>query len=182
MDAAIPGGGHGPKGPLLRPPDEGKPRTAKSCGPGAATVASIHAGLCWRGNGDKNRRSPGRVRISRKPLRGESRDVLAVPVVQPVCSFATGLSHTGLRAQSAPGFPCALIKEEGQRIGKAQANPRRENEHVCFQVIASDLSAVARRAKAEAKQSSFLAAETKLDCFGAEPVIGRAFARPVGGR
>jgi len=37
-------------------------RTAKSCGPGAATVASIPAGLCWRGNGDKNRRSPGRAR------------------------------------------------------------------------------------------------------------------------
>jgi hypothetical protein len=103
-------------------------RTAKSCGPGAATVASIHAALWWRGNGDKNRRSPGRVRISRKPLRGESRDVLAVPVVQPVCSFATGLSHTGLRAQSAPGFPCALIKEEGQRIGKTQAKSRRENK------------------------------------------------------
>jgi len=26
-------------------------RTAKSCGPGAATLASIHAGPCWRGNG-----------------------------------------------------------------------------------------------------------------------------------
>src|SRR5204862_2156810 len=56
-------------------------RTAKSCGPGAATVASIRAGLCWCGNGDKKRRSPGRARISRKPLRGESRAVLAVLVV-----------------------------------------------------------------------------------------------------
>ena len=56
-------------------------RTAKSCGPGAATLASIPAGLCQRGNGDNKGRSPGRVRISRKPLRGESRDVLAVPVV-----------------------------------------------------------------------------------------------------
>jgi hypothetical protein len=36
-------------------------RTAKSCGPGAATVASIHAGLCWHGNGDK-----------KTPLTGES--------------------------------------------------------------------------------------------------------------
>jgi hypothetical protein len=43
-------------------------RTAKSCGPGAATLASIPAGLCWRGNGDNKGRSPGRVRISRKPL------------------------------------------------------------------------------------------------------------------
>src|SRR5436190_17094482 len=38
-----------------------KQRTAKSCGPGAATVASIRAGLCWRGNGDK-----------KTPLTGES--------------------------------------------------------------------------------------------------------------
>ena len=43
-------------------------RTAKSCGPGAATLASIPAGLCWRDNGGKKGRSPGRVRISRKPI------------------------------------------------------------------------------------------------------------------
>ena len=36
--------------------------------------------LCGLGNGDNKGRSPGRARISRKPLRGESRDVLAVPV------------------------------------------------------------------------------------------------------
>jgi hypothetical protein len=43
----------------------------------------------------------------------------------------------------------------------------------------ADLPAVAQRAKAEAtKQSSFWFAVT-MDCF-AEPVIGRAFARPVG--
>src|SRR5213075_1579305 len=49
-------------------PTKRKQRTAKSCGPGAATVPSIHAGLCWRGNGDKKRRSPGRARISRKAI------------------------------------------------------------------------------------------------------------------
>src|ERR1700741_30768 len=40
------------------------------------------------------------------PLRGESRDVLAVPV-KPVCVLSLPL-HTAMRAQSAPGFPCAL--------------------------------------------------------------------------
>jgi hypothetical protein len=40
------------------------------------------------------------------PLRGESRDVSAVPV-KSVCVFYYPL-HTVLRAQSAPGFPCAL--------------------------------------------------------------------------
>src|SRR5262245_44470228 len=43
---------------------------------------------CGLGNGDKNRRSPGRARISCKPLRGESRDVLAVPVVPTPVLFA----------------------------------------------------------------------------------------------
>jgi hypothetical protein len=43
-------------------------RTAKSCGPGAATVASILSGLCWGGNGDNKRRSPGRARISRQTI------------------------------------------------------------------------------------------------------------------
>jgi len=30
---------------------ERRQRTAKSCGPGAATVAPIPAGPCWHGNG-----------------------------------------------------------------------------------------------------------------------------------
>ena len=49
-------------------PDERLPRTAKSCGPGAATLASIPAGPCWRGNGDNKGRSPGRAPISRKAI------------------------------------------------------------------------------------------------------------------
>src|SRR3954469_16504433 len=57
----------------------------------------------------------------------------------PVCSGARDL-----RAQSAPGSPCALSSREGQRISKAQAESRRENENAC-PVIAS-----------EAKQSSLL--------------------------
>jgi hypothetical protein len=52
--------------------------------------------LCGDGNGDNKGRSPGRVRISRKPLRGESRDVSAVPV-KSVCILSL-LSHTVLRA------------------------------------------------------------------------------------
>jgi hypothetical protein len=29
------------------------------------------------------------------------------------CAFLAHFLHTGLRAQSAPGFPCALLVEEG---------------------------------------------------------------------
>ena len=82
-------------------------RTAKSCGPGAATVASILSGLCWRGNGDNKRRSPGRARISRQTLRGESRRGR----LHPWC-FARVLRHAGcpcaLRAGSTGAFGARL--------------------------------------------------------------------------
>src|SRR5262245_53200857 len=48
------------------------------------------------------------------PLRGESRDVSAVPV-KTVC-ILTPLQHTAMRAQSAPGFPCALVSREFGRM------------------------------------------------------------------
>src|SRR5215471_18574379 len=48
--------------------------------------------LCGPGNGDNKGRSPGRARISRKPLRGESRDVSVVPVVSNPCAKARGIS------------------------------------------------------------------------------------------
>src|SRR5215470_15537433 len=58
-------------------------------------------------NGGKKGRFPGESAYKAvKPLRGESRDVSAVPV-KAVCVLVYQL-HTVLRAQSAPGFPCAL--------------------------------------------------------------------------
>jgi hypothetical protein len=59
---------------------------------------------------------------------------------------------------------------------------RPENADACLEVAviarsdSDDLSAVAQRAKVEAIHH---AASGEMDCF-AEPVIGRAFARPVG--
>jgi hypothetical protein len=43
-------------------PSKRRRRTVKSCGPGAATLASIPACLCGPGNGGKRGRSPGRAR------------------------------------------------------------------------------------------------------------------------
>jgi hypothetical protein len=71
------------------------------------------------------------------------------------------------------------------RRGIAKPYLRSESEIVLgialgFIVIArSDLSAVAQRAKAEATKQSILPLRGAMDCF-AEPVIGRAYARPVG--
>jgi hypothetical protein len=82
-------------------------------------------------DGGKTGRSPGRARETVKPLRGESRDVSAVPVVQPVC-ISVALSHTGLRAQSAPGFPCAPLSERGTTKCKTRAKTSRGNEDSCL--------------------------------------------------
>ena len=65
-------------------------------------------------NGDKKRRSPGRARISRKTIARGKPGCLGCTCQTRVRFFLP--LHTVLRAQSAPGFPCALCLEEGQRI------------------------------------------------------------------
>src|SRR4029453_12516176 len=42
------------------------------------------------------------------------------------CAFFCYFRHTVMRAQPAPGFPCALSSREGRRICKPQAKSRRE--------------------------------------------------------
>jgi hypothetical protein len=84
------------------------------------------------------------------------------------------------RVQRASGIPCALFIFEGEDYLQTSGELSREIEKLRFVVIArstcDDLSAEARRAKAEAIHSFFGGG---MDCF-AEPVIGRAFARPDG--
>ena len=103
--------------------------SAKSCGPGAATVASIRAGPCWRGNGDKKRRSPGRARISRQTIARGKPGCLGCTCLIRV-RFRLPL-HTVLRAQSAPGFPCALSTERDNEIAKLGQIMSRE----CFRLF-----------------------------------------------
>jgi len=50
------------------------------------------------------------------------------------CAFFHYPLHTAMRAQSAPGFPCALCQREGQRIGITRAKTRCENEIACLSV------------------------------------------------
>src|SRR5262245_33388279 len=79
------------------------------------------ARLCRHGNGDKKRRSPGRARISRKPLRGESWDVSAVPVVlirvlSPSGTFAHGFYGRSRR----PAFPAPSSKKRDNEIARLE--------------------------------------------------------------
>src|SRR5689334_381618 len=82
-------------------------RTAKSCGPGAATLASIRPARAGSATGARKAVPRGEHEVSRQTLRGEGRDVPAVPV-KAVCVLYYPL-HMAMRAQSAPGLPCALF-------------------------------------------------------------------------
>src|SRR5689334_1511507 len=57
------------------------------------------------------------------------------------CAFFRYLSHTVLRAQSAPGFPCALFPKGEQTRCKTRAKARRGNERCCLKnELANSLS------------------------------------------
>ncbi len=73
------------------------------------------------------------------------------------------------RAQRAPGIPCALRFLRGQDVpNKTRAKTRGEIASSCLDVIASNANEAIQNCR-----------NCTMDCF-AEPVIGRAFARPVG--
>ena len=94
--------------------------------------------LCGDGNGDNKGRSPGRARISRKPLRGESRDVLAVPVVstRALCllSFRTrATGAVGARLSLRPLFKRGTTKL--QKPGQILSRERGRLSSPLFNVI-----------------------------------------------
>ena len=92
----------------------GASRTAKSCGPGAPTLASSWR-RCSRIVPMTVAKEPGHRgehEVSRKPLRRESRRCSGSPVVLPPCFFVA----RGPWVQSAPGFPCALCLMRGANV------------------------------------------------------------------
>ena len=58
----------------------------------------------------------GELEVSRNPSRREGRSVSAEPVCS--CAFLCTILHTRPRVQRAPGFPCALCSQEGERNPK----------------------------------------------------------------
>ena len=100
-------------GRLLRQvlaPGETQRRTVKSCGPGAATLASIPACLCGPGNGGKRGRSPGRAR-SKPSNHCAGKAGMSWLYLSNPCASSTTPLHTVLRVPPAPGLPCALCTE-----------------------------------------------------------------------
>ena len=48
------------------------------------------------------------------------------------CAFFVYFRHTAMRAQSAPGFPCALSSEERDNEMQNPGKSIRGNERVCL--------------------------------------------------
>jgi hypothetical protein len=71
--------------------------------------------LCGHGNGDNKGRSPGRARISRKAVARGKPGCFGCTCQIRVRCFAV-FAHGGLRAQSAPGFPCALFEGRANEL------------------------------------------------------------------
>ena len=95
-------------------------RTAKSCGPGAATLASIRPCLFGDGNGDNKGRSPGRARISRKAIARGRPGCLGCTCQTRVRLFTTHCTRCCGRSRR-PVFPAPSQGSEGQRDGKPRA-------------------------------------------------------------
>src|SRR5215475_3385039 len=82
-------------------------RTAKSCGPGAATLASSWREVSrWR-RWQERPLTGESTKQTVRPLRGESRVVSAVPVVLPPC-FSL---HGDYGRSRRPAFPAPLCPE-----------------------------------------------------------------------
>jgi hypothetical protein len=129
-------------------------RTAKSCGPGAATLA-----LRWRGfppaTGARKAASPGRARISRKAIARGKPGCLGCTCQNRVHSFAT-FAHG---AAGAVGARLSL-RPLSMRGSKEDCKPRADRVARMSTYVAPPSL---RGAKAT-KQSSFLV-PAKLDCF-----------------
>jgi len=120
---------------------KGGPRTVKSCGPDASTLASSSAearsaqpgrtNLNPQGDGGKTARSPGRSRSKPlKPLRAGMPGDYRCLRCEYSCAFLLHHAHTRLRVHWAPGIPHALraegfCKPRTHRVASPQAFGRR---------------------------------------------------------
>ena len=100
--------------------------TAKSCGPGAATLASIRPACAGAATVTKKAAHRGEHEGNRKTIaRGRPGCPVGPVVTTLVCFFVL---HARLRVRSAPGFPAPSAQERGNAIaqlGRKHAARRR---------------------------------------------------------
>jgi hypothetical protein len=95
-------------------------RTAKSCGPGAATLA-LPAGACSRTTGARKAASPGRARISRKTIARGKPGCLGCTCQNRVHSFAFFRTRRCGRSRR-PAFPAPSIRGGPTRLQSSGDN------------------------------------------------------------
>ena len=123
------------QGPL---PDEGAQRTAKSCGPGAATLA-LPAGACSRKTGARKAASPGRARISRKTIARGKPGCLGCTCQNRVHSFASFRTRRCGRSRR-PAFPAPSVERGTTRLHNSGGKPAaRSRDHVFIVIPGSRL-------------------------------------------
>jgi len=88
-------------------------------------------------DGGKKRRSPGRARISRKTIARGKPGCLGCTCGLTRVLFCATFAH-GTAGASSARLSLRPLSERGKTNCKAQAESRRENEPVCFHVIASE--------------------------------------------
>jgi hypothetical protein len=103
-------------------------RTAKSCGPGAATLASIRPACAGTATVTIKAAHRGEHEGTRKAIARGKPGCLGCTCSSTPVLFAA----RGLRAQSAPGFPCALCLRGTTRLHNPGEKPCRGNESPCF--------------------------------------------------
>ncbi len=148
-------------------------RTAKSCGPDAPTLASscaefIRGATVANKPGHRGEREGNRNTIA----QGKPDDPVE-PVVLPPCFFCTGpMGAIGTRLSLRP-----LFREGAKysvKLGRIAPRECGRASFWLFEVESDDSDRHCERSEAIHGSAS-----REMDCF-AEPVIGRAFARPAG--
>ena len=94
---------------------ERRRRTAKACGPGAATLAPRGRKSLPPATGARQAVPRGERAISRKAIARGKPGCLGCTCGSTRVHFVARLPHAGLRVQPAPGFPCASSKERAMR-------------------------------------------------------------------
>jgi hypothetical protein len=94
-------------------------------------VASIRAGPCWCGNGDNQRRSPGRARISRKAIARGKSGCLGCTCGACPCAFRTWdarvLQRTGSTGAVSARLSLRPLSERGTMNWQDSDKSCREN-------------------------------------------------------
>jgi hypothetical protein len=118
-------------------------RPAKSCGPGAATLASIHAAPWWRGNGGKKGRSPGRAR-SKPSNHCAGKAGMSWLYLSDPCAFFVALFAHGNAGAVGARLSLRPLSRRGTSNCRTRAKTSRGNESACLSAVVARLAAFAK--------------------------------------